>query len=44
MSVVIGGLMLVMSSWFAYAGADDVINVDNMGRDDIMLTGIWCLF
>lgn len=35
----VGGLVLGLTSWLAYGAADGGVNVDNLGRDEIMLTG-----
>jgi urea-proton symporter len=38
-SGALGGLVLGLGSWLAYAAADGGISVANTGRDEIMLTG-----
>jgi urea-proton symporter len=38
-SGAIGGFVLGLSSWLAYAAADGGISINNLGRDEIMLTG-----
>lgn len=35
----VGGLILGLTSWLVYGAADGGVNVDNLGRDEIMLTG-----
>lgn len=35
----LSGFVLALTSWLAYAAADGGISVDNLGRDEIMLTG-----
>jgi urea-proton symporter len=35
----ISGLVLALTSWLAYGAADGGVNIDNLGRDEIMLTG-----
>lgn len=35
----VGGFVLALTSWLAYAAADGGVSVDNLGRDEIMLTG-----
>ncbi|PXF45390.1 Urea-proton symporter DUR3 [Gracilariopsis chorda] len=39
MSGAVGGLILGFTSWIAYGAADGGVNVENLGRDEIMLTG-----
>jgi urea-proton symporter len=38
-SGALGGLVLGLGSWLAYAGFDGGVSVKNTGRDEIMLTG-----